>query len=652
MSGPRHEKASDAFRRKQAAGELRRLRRADPLAPNAAAPGGTRLTTVVREQAEARKAPLNWSVIRRLWRFTTPHRRMRNGLIVLVVVRGFQLPLLAWLIAAVINGPISDRDINGAAWGAGLFLALAVFIAVTLHYRMKWSMQLGEWVVEGMRDAIFRHLQRLPMAYYDRTPVGRILARMTSDVEAVKRGIQDVLFVTLVNMGHIVLGAAIMAWYDLPLFLVVLAMSPVILWINRYFGRRLGAAWRQVQESMSRVTATIAESVSGIRVTQGFTRQQVNAQLFRDLVLDHSTYNVNAARLAGNYIPLLELNSQFFLAGLLLLGGWQVLGRGFFPPGDPAVTYDALVIFVFQLPQFFMSIRLIAQQHNTALTAMAGGERVLEVLDTPLDDLEDDDATASAGGADTGTASATRGARVAFRDVRFGYVPGQPVLRGITLTAEPGTTTALVGRTGSGKSTLIKLISKFYLPDSGALLVDGTPVRKLRTASLLARIGIVLQSNFLFTGTVTDNIRIGRPDATDAEVRDAAQRLDCLDLLEALPQGLDTPVGERGTALSLGQRQLVCFCRAMLADPDILILDEATSSVDTLTEARIQHALETLLTGRTSFVVAHRLSTIRHAHQVLVLEQGEIIERGTHHELLSLGGQYATLYRQFIQASE
>ncbi len=598
------------------------------------------------EDEDKRHAPLQWTLIRRLWGYTRPYAAMRNALLVIVILRGIQVPTMAWAIAAVINGPIARKDWTGIQWGAAGFLAIAAFTYFTLHFRQRFALMLGEYVVRDLRLDIFRHLQRLGMSFYDRTKVGSIISRMSSDAEALRMGIQDVLFVTLVNVCNITVASIIMAWYDLPLFFFVLAMSPVIWAMNRFFGRRLGQAWREVQASMSRVTATIAESVSGIRVTQGFVRQEVNAGLFRDLVNDHASYNIRAMRLAGVYIPLLELNSQFFLALLVVLGGYQVLYGGLSfseaTPEQQAATYAALVVFVFQLPAFFQAIRIIAQQHNTALTAMAGAERVFSLLDREPDHLEDDDAVVPP----------TIEGRVVFEDVGFGYHADRPVLHGIHFVAEPGQTVALVGHTGSGKSTIIKLISKFYLPTEGRLTIDGIEVSKLQTDALIHQLGIVLQSNFLFTGTVMDNIRVGKPDAADEEVFEAARKLDCLDLLESLPDGLYTQVGEKGGSLSLGQRQLVCFCRAMLADPAILILDEATSSVDTMTEARIQKALAVLLKNRTSFVVAHRLSTIRHADTVLVLDHGKIVERGTHNELLEEAGIYANLYRQFIHATE
>jgi len=334
-----------------------------------------------------------------------------------------------------------------------------------------------------------------------------------------------------------------------------------------------------------------------------------------------------------------------------------------------------LILFFLMSSQFFAPLQNLGIQYNQALIAMAGAERVFRLLDLKPD-WEDDPAATDLpdprqvqssrfhvqGSTDPtwnlepgtlnrepGTLNPRLGARVEFRGVCFGYNPERPVLHDINFTAEPGQTIALVGHTGSGKSSIINLVAKFYLPGQGGVFFDGREIRTITSHSLHRQMGMVQQQNFLFGGTVLDNIRLSKPEACEAEVRAAAQRLDCIDILEALPHGLQTEVGEKGAGLSVGQRQLICFTRALLADPRIVILDEATSSIDALTEARLQHALLTLLRGRTSFVVAHRLSTIRHADLVLVLDQGRMVERGTHAQLLAQGGHYAALYRQFVQ---
>jgi ATP-binding cassette subfamily B protein len=378
-------------------------------------------------------------------------------------------------------------------------------------------------------------------------------------------------------------------------------------------------------------------------------RQETNAGLFRQLLADHSRFNIALARTSAILTPLLELNSQFFVAILLLFGGWRVF--------HDAMGMGDLITFFLLANQFFAPIAIIGNQYNQALVAMAGAERVFRLIDTKPDwedapeatDLPDPRTGAAAA---AGAERAAAGLRVEFRGVTFGYDPARPVLHDLTFTAEPGQAIALVGHTGSGKSSIINLVTKFYLPGSGELRLDGREIRTITSRSLHRQMGIVPQQNFLFSGTVLDNLRAARPEATRAEVRAAAARLDCIDILDALPQGLDTPVGERGAALSVGERQLVCFTRALLADPRLVILDEATSAIDALTEARLQRALVSLLRGRTSFVVAHRLSTIRQADIVLVLDQGRVIERGSHQELLARGAAYAALYRQFVQIDE
>lgn len=585
---------------------------------------------------EAQFRPLDLQLIRRLLAYMRPYAAKRNWLLLLVVTRAIQLPCIAWATGAVINGPIAQHQGEPMVLAGALgFFLLAAFTNFTFHFRQRLALEIGEAVVHDLHNELFSHLQRMPMSFFNKTKIGRIISRMTSDCEALRVGVQDVLFVSLVGLGQMIVSAAFMLYYDVVLCSVVLAMTPGLWLLNRYFRKRLSKAYRDVQESFSRVTATLAESVNGVRVTQGFVRQEVNAGLFDDLLDTHSQYCMSATRSAGVFLPLLEFNSQFFIAALLLVGGYRVLTPGVdMPTGD-------LIQFFFLANIFFNPIQILGNQYNQALTAMAGAERVFTLLDTKPEWQDPAGAVCL---------PPLRGG-VEFEHLSFGYDPQRLVLHDISFSAEPGQTVALVGATGSGKTSIVNLIAKFYLPTKGRVLIDGIDLHEVDSTSLHRQLGIVLQHNFLFTGTVMENIRVGKPDATDEEVFDAARRLDCLDLFEGLSQGFQTPVGERGSSLSLGQRQLVCFARAMLADPRILILDEATSAVDTLTEVRIQASLTRLLAHRTSFVVAHRLSTIRHADQVLVLDQGRIVERGTHAALLERGGTYAALCAQFIRSA-
>ncbi len=593
------------------------------------------ITRFTAKDEEVDQRPLDFRLIQRLLEFTQPYAKKRTRLLTMVLLRSIQLPLLTWIVAAVINGPVEQHDMPGVIWGSIAFAVLMISAQVVLHYRYRWALELGEAVVVDLRNAVFEHLQQQPLSWFQKTKVGRIISRMTSDIEDVRVGVQDILFISLVQLGQMFVAAACMLWYDWQLFLLVLLSAPVIWSINRQFHRRLSDTLRAMRRSFSRITATLAESVVGIRVTQSFVRQEENAVMFRELAIDHSRYNSAVMRTQGLFLPLLDFCNQAFIALILVVGGYRALSP------EHLTSVGDLVGFFFMANLFFAPVSILGNQYNQAMTAMAAAERLFALLDSAPEwtDAADAEPLPKISG------------RVEFENVSFGYDPERPVLHEINFVAQPGETIALVGHTGSGKTSIVNLIAKFYPVTTGRVLIDGHDIAQVQSPSLQRQLGIVVQQNFLFDGTIAENIRVGRPQATDDEVMGAVCQLGCLDLITNLKHGFQTHVGERGAQLSAGQRQIICFARALLANPRILILDEATSCLDSQTESRLQTALEVLLAGRTSFVIAHRLSTIRHADQVLVLDHGRIIERGCHEELLALGGTYAHMHDQFVRAA-
>lgn len=595
-------------------------------------PSAARLVQHVRGAVEPEQRPIDLGIVRRLFAFTAPHARKRNWLFVMVCLRALQFPALGWATAAILSGPIASRDARGTLLGLCGLALLILSSAVVLHFRLRWSLELGEAVIHDLRAALLRNLFSQPLAFFHRQRVGSLISRLTSDLEAVRIGVKDVAFVSTVQLGAMIGAALLMLYYDWLLFVVLMALVPLLAQTIRRFRGPMIEAYRATQESFSSVTATVAESIGGIRVIQSHARGAVNSRAFQAQILEHGALNIEAARKAGVFVPLFELNGQVFLALLLVIGGYRVL--------HGAMQLEALLQFFFLSSYVFNPISVLGTQYNQALTAMAGAERVFALLDLRPSWVDPPNAV---------KLGPIRG-RVELRGVSFGYDPERPVLSDIDLHVEPGQSVALVGKTGSGKTTLLGLIAKFYQPSRGSVSIDGVDLRDVAADSLRSQLGTVLQSNFLFSGSVLDNVRLARPSASEADVRRAAESLDVLDLIEAFPRGWHTQVGERGAGLSLGQRQIVCFTRAMLGDPRLLLLDEATSAVDTLAERRLQAALERLLRGRTSFIVAHRLSTIRKADVVLVIDAGRIVERGAHASLLAKDGAYRRLHREFTGA--
>lgn len=492
----------------------------------------------------------------------------------------------------------------------------------------------GERVQFDLRRRLFSHLQTLSMSYFDKTKLGRIISRNTSDVDSLREvnvwGLNKVVQNTLM----IVVAGGMLAWTDWRLFLAVAWLAPVIWFSNIYFRKVMGSTQQEIREGWTRVSTNLAENITGMKVVTAFNRQVPNLGTFNVLQEANTVNNLKGARLNGMYQPALELLRFVGRLIIFMFGAYLVVtGR---------ISVGVVVTAFLYWDWFMNPILDFGNFSNQLMAAMAGGERVFTLLDTKpeVQDVSEAKALPRING------------HVKFEDVTFGYNPERPVLHEINFEAQPGQMIALVGHTGSGKSSTVSLIARFYQPQKGRVLIDGYDVRHVTGDSLHRQIGLVLQVNYLFTGTVMENIRYGKPGATDAEIIAAATALGTHDTIESLQKSYQTEVGERGASLSLGQRQLICFTRAFLADPRIFMLDEATSSVDTATEQLLQASLDKLLAGRTTFVVAHRLSTIMKADQILVVDQGRIIERGTHRELLLRGGKYAHLYEQFVQATE
>jgi len=567
-------------------------------------------------------------ILRRIWVFVLPYKRQVYYSVAAVLIFTLsQLSIPMIIRFAIDNGLLAADGRSALIWAVVAF-AIAILVNFAASFAQERLVgRAAENVLFDIREAMFKHLQRVSQSFMDKTEVGRLMSRLQGDVNAM----QEFLETSVISVGDFVLLFGIigcMLWLDWQLGLLTLAILPVLFLVRIVWLPRARAAFIAAHETNSVTAGALAEGIHGVRTVQGMTRQTVNMQLFEDKARANLLTHLTAAKYAQVLVPIVDALTGIAMGVVVVIGGTLVLDR--------TLDVGVMVAFLFFIQRFFDPVRSLTMQYSVMQRAMASGQRLTEVLDVPVG-VED--------AADAVTLpKCTRGS-VEFRDVHFEYVPGQPVLRGVSFTVEPGTTVALVGPTGSGKSSIMALIHRFYEVNAGAVLVGGQDVRQVTQASLGAQIAMVLQEPFLFTGSVMDNIRYNKASATDADVIAAARAVGAHDLIGHLPQGYATELNERGANLSMGQRQLISFARALVADTPILVLDEATSSIDSQTEQQIQKALAILLKGRTGLVIAHRLATIRHADRIMVLQAGEIMEQGSHDELVRHGGIYARLYK-------
>ncbi len=565
------------------------------------------------------------SVATRFLMYLSPYRRLTALTVVTMLISSGAQVATPWIVGYAIDTIITRQDLEGLTFITLLFLGTISINYVTQYAHLALMAHISQGVLYAIRTDMFDHLQRLSLTFFSRFEVGRIMSRVQNDVQQLQEflSIMIIGFADLLSLVGIVVVLFIM---NVKLAAITLTVLPVLMIVLLVWQRYARHSFDRVRRAIAVVNGALQENISGVRVVQSLTREDVNFKRFDRLNHDHLDANLQASRLSSSLMPAAELLMAVGLALVVVFGGAMVL--------EGSLAIGALVAFAIYVQRFFDPIRNLTMQYTQLQRAMVAGTRIFQLMDIQPDIVDARDAV---------ELPKLRG-EVRFDHVNFHYIPGSPVLRDVNLHVRPGQSVALVGPTGAGKTSMTALVARFYDVIDGAVLVDGRDVRQVKRESLASQMSMVLQEPFLFSASVTENIRYNRVHATSEEIELASRAVGAHDFISELEDGYETILQERGANLSIGQRQLISFARALVADPRILFLDEATANVDSATEAQIQEALKTLLRGRTSFIIAHRLSTIRNADLVVVLEEGCIVESGSHTQLMAKGGLYAHLY--------
>lgn len=588
----------------------------------------------VYEDDEQMEKSFNWAQLRRLAGYLKPYSRQLLPVIIIMMVVGALTKLaIPFLISLAIDRALLDSDGSLLAIYVATMFVLYVIQWAANSYRTRYTSVIGQKIIHDLRFDLFRHLQQLSFRFFDKRPAGSVLVRVTNDVHSLQDLFTNGAVNLMIDCVQLIGIVAILLVLNFKLALAIIVTVPLMFVVSQALRTRIRIAWQDVRTRQSRINAHLNESIQGIRVTQAFGQESNNIGFFGDMIESNRKSWDKAISLNMSFGPVIEMTAAVGTFILFWYGSRLVESN--------EITIGLLVAFASYIGNFWEPINRLGAMYQQLLVAMASSERIFEFMDEQPVVQEKPNAPAL---------PPIRG-NIRLDRIEFEYEEGRPALRGVSLEVREGQSIALVGHTGSGKSTIVNLLCRFYDPVEGRVLIDGHDIRDVTLHSLRSQIGIVMQDTFIFSGTILDNIRFGRLEATDQEVEAAARAVHAHDFITKLPLGYHTEVEERGSMLSMGQRQLLSFARALLANPRILILDEATASIDTETEVKIQEALKTLLAGRNSFIIAHRLSTIRSADRIVVLDHGVIREQGTHEELLKQRGAYHALIEAQVRGN-